>query len=238
MIQLNYKFMRLLLILCLLFVSSISVHASQNSEVVSHESYFEHQIQDESLSEPKTQDELDYQAIYSYIGQINKNVSSEEAAKIAQCLVDYGKQQQIDPKFAAAVISHESQFNRRAVSRTGAKGLGQIKDMNFPHLKISDPFDIEQNISGTITYLKQMMSHWKERQDQLSLALASYYKGPGAMKRSEGQMDSATRRYVSDVLASYDRLHQIQDKLDYNKTTSSSTILGIFFIRCRLFAKE
>lgn len=108
-------------------------------------------------------DDAEYQTIISFISKKYKRVSEDDAHEIASSLVEYGREHDMDPKLAAAVIARESAFNKEAVSATGAKGLGQIKDFNFSTLNITNPFDIEQNVSGTTQYLKKMIKKWEQR---------------------------------------------------------------------------
>jgi Soluble lytic murein transglycosylase and related regulatory proteins (some contain LysM/invasin domains) len=131
---------------------------------------------------------------------------------IAKSLVEYGKKNQLDPKFAAALIARESAFNNKAISSTGAKGLGQIKDFNYKSLRISDPFDIKQNARGTTKYIKRMLSIWKGKSDNISLALASYYKGHGAVKKDNGKLDKTTSAYVKDIMNNYKKIVNIREK--------------------------
>ena len=183
-----------------------------------------------SKVESKTlDDKLEYKTILTYIKSKYKRIKEEDAQKISQYLVDYGKKHKVDPKFAAAVIARESAFNKEAVSVTGAKGLGQIKDFNFPSLKISNPFDIEENVSGTTQYLKEMLGNWEKRMtkakadptiakkvpksesEKVKLALASYYKGFTAVNRDG--LDPKTNGYVSDLIEKYNELVSLREKV-------------------------
>ena len=65
------------------------------------------------------------------------------------------------------------------------QGLGQIKDFNFKSLEISDPFDIKQNIRGTVKYLKELKNMWKNSNDSNRMVLASYYQGPNKTKKTK-----------------------------------------------------
>lgn len=174
-------------------------------------------------------DSLEYKTILTYIKSKYTRIKEEDAQKISQYLVDYGKKHKVDPKFAAAVIARESAFNKEAVSVTGAKGLGQIKDFNFPSLKISNPFDIEENVSGTTQYLKEMLGNWEKRMkiaetdpattktvpksesEKVKLALASYYKGFTAVNRDG--LDPKTNGYVSDIIEKYNELVSLREKV-------------------------
>lgn len=156
-------------------------------------------------SDPKRA-ERDFETIYQYITQKYQSVSFEDARQIAQYLVDYGKKFDIDPKLVAALMARESSFNTKAVSSTGARGLGQIKDFNYKSLGISDPHNLQQNTSGTAQYLKQMFTFWDGKRNQAQLALASYFKGHGAVSRDKGRLDRVSKRYADDILNNYNEL--------------------------------
>ena len=145
----------------------------------------------------------DAQAIFGYITSTYRKIPREEAEAISSALVNSAQELKIDPLFIAALMSRESSFNKMAISVTGAKGLGQIKDFNYPALGITDPFDILQNTRGTMAYIKKMLTGWDSESTQTSLALASYFKGYGAVRRADKKVDIKTKKYVEDILETY-----------------------------------
>lgn len=145
----------------------------------------------------------DAQAIFGYITSTYRKIPREEAEAISSALINSAQELKIDPLFIAALMSRESSFNKMAISVTGAKGLGQIKDFNYPALGITDPFDIIQNTRGTMTYIKKMLTGWDSESTQTSLALASYFKGYGAVRRADKKVDIKTKKYVEDILETY-----------------------------------
>jgi len=162
------------------------------------------------LSKSSFNPNLEYRVILEYILSYFPSTPRHDAEEIAANLVDYGQVHDLDPKLIAALIAKESSFQREAISPTGAKGLGQIKSFNFPSLGIQDPFNIKQNISGTYQYITELLDTWSGDQNRLKMALASYYNGPNAMKRAEGQMNENTTYYVDTILKYYNEMKEFK----------------------------
>jgi soluble lytic murein transglycosylase-like protein len=137
-------------------------------------------------------------------------LAQDQIAHIAQSIVRYAQEASIDPLLVTALIYRESTFNPRAVSVTGAQGLGQIKSMNFPDLEITDAFDIAQNAKGTARYLKQMLSLWNNHPQQIEYALASYFKGHNGFRREGCTMDQKTSNYVNNIIAKYQEVKELK----------------------------
>lgn len=79
-----------------------------------------------------------------------------------------------------AIIQVESNFNPRAVSAKGARGLMQLMPATARDLRVSDSFDPEQNIKGGVRYLRTLLDRYDHDE---SLALAAYNAGPTAVAR-------------------------------------------------------
>lgn len=125
-----------------------------------------------------------------------------DRASIARYVDKYSAIHRIDPHLVMAVIEVESGFNNNAVSRAGAQGLMQIMPQTQQDLGLTSPFNAGDNIEAGIRYLKMLM----ERYPNLSLALAAYNAGPGAVDRYKGIPPfKETQDYVRRVMANYDR---------------------------------
>lgn len=123
-------------------------------------------------------------------------VGEAERREIAEQIVRYSRILGIQPELGAALIAKESRFNPRASSR-GYKGLGQLGAAAARNNGVKNPFDIEQNVRATLSYLKQMMDIWEGRPDRIERALASYNSGAGAV-RSRGP--GISRKFINGVL--------------------------------------
>ncbi len=115
----------------------------------------------------------------------------------------------VDPLLVQALIRVESNFDPKAVSHRGAKGLMQINGLTARHLGLEDPFDVRENIEGGTRYLQMLL---KRHRWNLRLALASYNAGPEAVRRFGGVPPyRETRRYVWRVIREYRSLKLTAD---------------------------
>ena len=109
----------------------------------------------------------------------------------------------MDPALVKAVIKTESNFDHKAVSPAGAKGLMQLMPGTAKDLGVKDPFNPVENIWAGARYLKQML---ERHGGNLNHALASYNWGPGNFDRKgKANMPGETRRYISTVNRHYDK---------------------------------
>lgn len=97
-----------------------------------------------------------------------------------------------------AVVRAESDYQVRAVSPAGARGLMQLMPATAGELGVEDPFDIDQNIDGGAKYLRQMLNRFN---NDIELALSAYNAGPANVIKYHGQVPFAeTRAYVDRVM--------------------------------------
>jgi soluble lytic murein transglycosylase-like protein len=103
----------------------------------------------------------------------------------------------------AAVIEAESEFNPRAVSRHGARGLMQLMPKTAATLGVDDPFDPKANIEAGVKHLRAMMDRFD---NNIPLALAAYNAGEVAVIKHRGIPPyRETRAYVKRILKRLDR---------------------------------
>ncbi len=111
------------------------------------------------------------------------------------------RQARLHPALVRAVIKTESDFDPRAISRSGALGLMQLMPQTALRHDVQDVFDPEQNISGGTKHLRYLLDRF---QGNLPLALAAYNAGEHVIDRYQTLPPyDETRRYVQKVLHYY-----------------------------------
>ena len=129
---------------------------------------------------------------------IEASDSSIEIVEIEAHIREVAVRYDIPPILVAAIVEAESEFNPRAVSRRGARGLMQLMPRTASSLQVSDTFDPYENIEGGVRHLRRLMDRYH---GNLPLVLAAYNAGEQAVTVYGGVPPyRETRRYVSRIL--------------------------------------
>lgn len=103
----------------------------------------------------------------------------------------------IEPALIRAVILAESNYNPKAVSKKGARGLMQLMPRTAAALGVVDLFDPADNINGGVKYLRQLLDRFD---NDTRLALAAYNAGSRHVRNYNGVPPfRATRLYIKKV---------------------------------------
>lgn len=109
----------------------------------------------------------------------------------------------VDPDLLKAVIKAESNWNHRAVSPKGARGLMQLMPATAAQLGVKNVFDPVENIDGGARYLRYLLERFN---GNLTLALAAYNAGPARVEKSMRVPSiPETQSYVRSIVTSYNR---------------------------------
>lgn len=122
--------------------------------------------------------------------------------KYDRLVEDVARTYSLDSALLYAVISVESGYNTKAVSKKGASGLMQLMPSIAKHYGVVDLLDPVQNIDGGARFLRDMMILFK---NDVSLAIAAYNAGETAVVRYGNRIPPyrETMNYVSRVLSVY-----------------------------------
>jgi hypothetical protein len=107
----------------------------------------------------------------------------------------------VDPNLVRALVKVESNFNPNAVSRKGAMGLMQLMPQTARQLRLTNPFNPEENVDAGVRHLRELLDNYG---GDVRLSLAAYNAGTGAVARSAGIPHYAeTRNYVKRITQLY-----------------------------------
>jgi len=102
----------------------------------------------------------------------------------------------MDVRLVHAVIEQESNYEPRARSKKGAKGLMQLMPDTARQYGVRNSYDPKANLEAGVRYLKDLMSRL-----DLPTALAAYNAGEGTVKRYGGLPPfPETQIYVRNIL--------------------------------------
>lgn len=122
----------------------------------------------------------------------------ESGRRYDPLIAELSEEHEVDPALVKAVIRTESSFDRKAVSRAGARGLMQLMPRVARHHGVSDPNDPRQNIRAGVRLLRDLLDRFD---NDSRLALAAYNAGGEAVARFRGLPPyRETRLFVSNVL--------------------------------------
>ena len=105
----------------------------------------------------------------------------------------------VDPLLVKAVIKTESNFDPEAVSAKGALGLMQLMPATARELRVNNPLDPLENVTGGTRYLRTLLDNYD---GNVPLSLAAYNGGPGRVKDAIPHIPES-RTYVARVLRHY-----------------------------------
>ncbi|MGQ0585811.1 MAG: lytic transglycosylase domain-containing protein [Gammaproteobacteria bacterium] len=125
----------------------------------------------------------------------------QRAAMYAPIIQKVSARHGLEPRLVSAVIRVESCYDKKAVSRSGARGLMQLMPATARDLGVHDSFDPHQNIDGGVRYLAKMFQRFD---NDLRLSLAAYNAGPETVEAFRDVPPYPdTQSYVTRILKHY-----------------------------------
>jgi soluble lytic murein transglycosylase-like protein len=134
-------------------------------------------------------------------GYIPYSSRSLAPSEIRSLVYDASAETGVPQALVNAVLMAESAGDPSAVSSAGAQGLMQLMPGTAAGCGIADAFDPQENVHCGSSYLRSLLHRYH---DNVTLAVAAYNAGPGAVDRYHGVPPYAeTRAYVTRVLSAY-----------------------------------
>jgi soluble lytic murein transglycosylase-like protein len=107
----------------------------------------------------------------------------------------------VDSDLIRAIIMVESQFNPRAKSKRGAKGLMQLMPVTAEAFEVVDLLNPQENVHAGTRYIKSLLDRFD---GDVELALAAYNAGPTSVIRYDGVPPyKETRLFIARVFDYY-----------------------------------
>lgn len=133
-----------------------------------------------------------------YADNFSENGKVVNLSKYDNIIKKASEKYSVSESLIKSIIKQESNFNSKAVSPKGAKGLMQLMPETAKLLGVKNVFNPEENINGGVKYLKMLLNKFN---GDVVKALAAYNAGPKAVEKYNGVPDYAeTKSYVKNIL--------------------------------------
>ena len=114
------------------------------------------------------------------------------------------REYKVDSNLIRSVITAESCFRKKALSKANAKGLMQLIPDTAKRFGVKNSYEPKQNIRGGTKYLRFLLDRFK---GNLTKVIAAYNAGEGKVDIYKGVPPyKETRQYVKNVLKVYSLL--------------------------------
>lgn len=133
---------------------------------------------------------------YQRVSLVKRQKKYGEMIKIA------ASKNKIPNALVHAVITAESAYNPKAISKAGAVGMMQLMPATAERYGVKDSKDAEANIAGGTKYLSDLLVMFD---NDMKLAVAAYNAGEGAVMKYGNEIPpyKETQHYVKKVLSYY-----------------------------------
>ena len=127
--------------------------------------------------------------------------------KYTPLIDEMARKYRLDSALVHAVVTMESAYDPRAISKKGAVGLMQLMPGTAERYGVYDRKNPEQNVTAGVRYLRDLLLQFRS----VSLALAAYNAGENAVVKYGNKIPPfpETQRYVYKVLVHYKKLKSI-----------------------------
>jgi soluble lytic murein transglycosylase-like protein len=125
----------------------------------------------------------------------------------------------VDADLIVSVITAESKFNPKAISRKNARGLMQLVPETAARLGVKNIFDPQQNIEAGTRYLRELLDRYN---NDLALTLAAYNAGP---QRVEQYKSIPPYRETISYIRRVQQTYKARKSAPNNQSSSKATSL-------------
>lgn len=138
----------------------------------------------------------------AWVARQNRKLTDLQLELTVRWVIIYSALAGIDHRLSFAMIKAESSFNPLCLSHAGAMGMTQLMPCNLESMRVSNPWNVQQNLRGGIQLLSKELHKFSDRSnyEQCILGLAAYNAGPNAVRKYGGVPPyRETQAYVKKV---------------------------------------
>lgn len=135
---------------------------------------------------------------------LNKKTDPKLAREIAKSIYKWSRVYDRDPDMMISLISVESNFNSKAVSKVGAEGLTQI--MPFWYEIFKEPEGTFFQVDKSIEYSHKILALYEKQYGDIGMALTAYNRGHHRIETDLIRGNDPTNGYASKILDTYKKL--------------------------------
>lgn len=137
------------------------------------------------------------------------NLTTLSPKSIEEEIREKAEEFKLDPDLMVRIARKESQLDQNAISPVGAKGIFQLMDITIKQIgnlgfEISNPYDVDQNITGAMTYFKWLSKMYLGDPEHLEKTLAAWNWGSNQFSKNEPldyeNLPNETRDFIRDIL--------------------------------------
>ena len=140
-------------------------------------------IVDDEVEPPAPQAVLPDSSTHAYDLSYHPDRKPKFHSAFDQLIDAEAKLQNVDASLVSALIRAESNFQPRAISRKGARGLMQLMPATARRLSVAYPLDPRWNLRGGVRYLRELADRFANKPE---LVLAAYNAGEDAVESYGG----------------------------------------------------
>ena len=131
-------------------------------------------------------------------GIITCSAFAASTEEVKQNIIKQAKTMGVEPAIVLSIAKTESGFNQEARGHGGHIGVFQLSHAAAKHMGL-DPYKLEDNIKGGITYYKNMYDKF----GSMELAVAAYNSGPIAVQRNNNTIPKHSQAFVNRIMSDY-----------------------------------
>ncbi len=142
--------------------------------------------------------EVAYQDKKGFILSSLVEIEGQEREKIIDLIKEKCWQYNVDANIMLAIAGWESHYKPYASSKRECQGIFQLSDLTAIQMKVTDRYNLYQNIDGGVEYYKAIEEKFNRRGNVLERRLIAWHSGPSSIS-VDGPIDYSGLRHPDEA---------------------------------------